>query len=705
MIAWLKKQSVGRLTLVAVVVGLVALTLVAWLADPDNREYLRQVVAEHGTQAQGQLPAGPSGDKSGQPSEAEKISRLQRRVEEGEAELAEIKRRLDDPAGEFKRAEADFLAVDGRLAEKIRDLEKLKKDGKKAEAEALDQSLASLRRQRERARARFDLAIQERKTLQEKAALLPGKILKEKKALDRMTGATPVPPPPEPAQPARAAPPPAPSSSAPTPPATPPAVAGPPPAPTDQGKSATTEPAATKPPSPPVAAAEGKSRKEERKKKEAEEQARNLEDAARKVRERVDSITDYLDRLRRQIALEQQSLETAKKRVEQARKDRADLEAEHHSRKAAGAAEAELQELEDRARDADRREEDAEADIKRATDHLTELHETLTRLQARRIEVLQQADKEDREAEGARSRVAALENPFSPHNILQWFLDHGPRLLVILLGIVVLHRTVLLSGRRIVRLMTRGSRVHGRVGEEDRADTLVGVFRNTASLLILGGGTLMLLDEVGIPIVPLMGGAAVFGLAVAFGAQNLIKDYFSGFMVLMEDQYAVKDVVRIGNIEGQVERITLRITVVRDLSGVVHFVPHGTITTVSNMTHGWSRAAFDIGVAYKEDADRVMAVLIDLGRELRRDPAYASVILDDPEMLGVDSFGDSAVVIKFLIRTRPLKQWLVKREMLRRIKRRFDDLGIEIPFPHRTIYHRHEKGESGWEGQDDRGAA
>src|SRR5205085_1562027 len=139
---------------------------------------------------------------------------------------------------------------------------------------------------------------------------------------------------------------------------------------------------------------------------------------------------------------------------------------------------------------------------------------------------------------------------------------------VILLGMLLLHRLVILSSRRIVRLMTRSGRQEGRLEEEDRAETLVGVFRNCASLVILGGGILMLLDEVGIPVVPLMGGAAVFGLAVAFGAQNLIKDYFSGFMVLLEDQYAVHDVVRIGGIEGKVERITLRITVVRDVTGV-----------------------------------------------------------------------------------------------------------------------------------------
>ncbi len=157
-------------------------------------------------------------------------------------------------------------------------------------------------------------------------------------------------------------------------------------------------------------------------------------------------------------------------------------------------------------------------------------------------------------------------------------------------------------------------------------------------------------------------------------------------MVLLEQQYLINDVVRIGEIVGQVERITLRMTVLRDLEGKVHFIPHGQITTVTNLTHGWSRAVFEIGVAYKESVDRVMDVLNTLSAELRRDEQYRFLILDDPVMLGVDALADSAVVIKFYIQTRPLQQWTIKREMLRRIKNEFDRLGIEIPFPHVTIY-------------------
>jgi small conductance mechanosensitive channel len=185
-----------------------------------------------------------------------------------------------------------------------------------------------------------------------------------------------------------------------------------------------------------------------------------------------------------------------------------------------------------------------------------------------------------------------------------------------------------------------------------------------------------------------MGGAAVLGLAIAFGAQNLIRDYFYGFVILLENQYKLNDVLKIGELAGQVEQITLRMTVLRDIEGNVHFIPNGKIDSVTNMTHGWSRAVIEVGVGYGEDADRVMQVLLDVAAELRQAAEFRGLILDDAEMLGVESLGDSSMVIKFLVKTRPMSKWAVKRELLRRIKRRFDELGIEIPLPQRVIYHR-----------------
>jgi len=178
----------------------------------------------------------------------------------------------------------------------------------------------------------------------------------------------------------------------------------------------------------------------------------------------------------------------------------------------------------------------------------------------------------------------------------------------------------------------------------------------------------------------------VFSLAVSFGAQTLIKDLIAGLFMLVEGQCAVGDVVRVGDIAGMVERITLRTTVLRDLQGVVHVIPNGSIQVLSNLTKSWSKAVLDLGVAYKEDVDRVIRVIQDEAGAMYADPQWRSLIMEEPQVLGVQEFGDSAVVIRLSFKTLPLKQWDVAREFRRRIKKRFDAEGIEIPFPHRTLY-------------------
>lgn len=285
-------------------------------------------------------------------------------------------------------------------------------------------------------------------------------------------------------------------------------------------------------------------------------------------------------------------------------------------------------------------------------------------------------------------KLAFVQGPFAPHKLWQWVLNVGPRIVLIIVLMIVLRWLAGLIARRVVRQVIKHGRRGSQASREERAETLSRVFRSTSIILILVLGTLAILNQAGMNVTVLLGGAAVFGAAIAFGSQNLIKDYFSGFMVLLENQYSVGNVIRIGETSGTVEDITLRMTVLRDLEGIVHFVPHSQITTVSNMTFGWSRALFDIGVSYNEDVNKVMEVLMQLAREMRDDEVFGTNMLDEPEMLGVNSFDDSAVTIRFFIKTRPLKQWIVRREMLRRIKMRFDELGIEIPFPHRTVYHR-----------------
>jgi small-conductance mechanosensitive channel len=221
---------------------------------------------------------------------------------------------------------------------------------------------------------------------------------------------------------------------------------------------------------------------------------------------------------------------------------------------------------------------------------------------------------------------------------------------------------------------------------EKRAATITGLFRKTASVLILTIACLMALKELGFDVGPLLAGAGVAGLAIGFGAQNLVRDVVSGLFMFMENQIRLNDVAVINGTGGVVQEINLRTTVLRGLDGVVHIFPNGTITTLSNMTMGFSYYVFDMGVAYKEDTDRVATIMKEVADTMRQEEEYAPMMLEPLEVLGVDQFADSAVVIKARIKTKPIKQWAVGRELNRRFKKRFDELGIEIPFPHVSLY-------------------
>jgi len=224
-----------------------------------------------------------------------------------------------------------------------------------------------------------------------------------------------------------------------------------------------------------------------------------------------------------------------------------------------------------------------------------------------------------------------------------------------------------------------------------RAKTLLPLLRTALLVVLVTMFILVTLSELGLNIAPLLAGAGVVGLAIGFGAQTLVKDIITGMFILMEDQLAVGDVVKVGSHAGVVERLSLRTIRLRDLAGNVHVIPFSEVTTLENMTKDFSRYVFEIGVAYREDTDEVVAVLNQIGEELLRDETYRDLIVQPLEVLGVDSFGDNAVIIKARITTQPVKQWQVGREFNRRMKKRFDELGIEIPFPHRTIYFGEDK--------------
>ncbi len=272
--------------------------------------------------------------------------------------------------------------------------------------------------------------------------------------------------------------------------------------------------------------------------------------------------------------------------------------------------------------------------------------------------------------------------------LTEWFYQYGWKVILILVlsvGIYLLIRYFAPSViRRRVRNQMRGK---PEVEVEKRANTLIQILRNTLSIVLGLIALLIILDQIGINITAALAGLGIIGVAVGFGAQTLIKDIISGFFILLENQYNVGDVIRVGNIAGGVEEITLRRTILRDLDGARHSIPNGEIRTVSNLTQEWSRAHLNISVAYKEDLDKVMALMRKTWEEMARDPGWSPYIISKtPWLLRVDEFGDSGIVIKLVGETQPMKQWDVMGEFRRRIKKVFDEEGVEIPWPHTKVY-------------------
>lgn len=269
--------------------------------------------------------------------------------------------------------------------------------------------------------------------------------------------------------------------------------------------------------------------------------------------------------------------------------------------------------------------------------------------------------------------------------IRDWLLTSGLHIAIIVLGGLV--------GYRFLRVLTTrlGSLIAGAAPSAEqaqRARTLTRVINNAAlvAMAIIAG--LMILRELGLDITPLIAGAGVVGVALGLGAQTLIRDVIGGFFILLEDQFGVGDSIRVGNIAGAVEKMTLRATFLRDLQGTLHMIPNGEMRIVSNLTKDWSRAMVDLGVAYEEDIGRVVAALGRIGHDLYQDEEFAPLLLEEPTVTGVEALGDWAVTMRIAVKTKPGKQWDVARELRRRIKESFEREGIEMPYPRQEVLMR-----------------
>lgn len=267
-------------------------------------------------------------------------------------------------------------------------------------------------------------------------------------------------------------------------------------------------------------------------------------------------------------------------------------------------------------------------------------------------------------------------------NIKVGLISHGWRIVLILILMIIAIKVAKWACKRFFNMQAKGKDAEF----QKRADTLSGVATGFLGIVIVIVAGVMILGELQIEIGPIIAAAGVVGIAVGFGGQYIIRDVITGFFILYDDQIRVNDVVVIADKGGLVEKVGLRMTVLRDLGGNVHYVRNGEITVVTNMTKEYSRYVFDIGVAYREDVDEVIEVIKQVDSDLREDPDYKEDILEPIEILGLDKFADSAVVIKARTKTKPIRQWAIGREFNRRLKKKFDELDIEIPFPHQTIY-------------------
>jgi moderate conductance mechanosensitive channel len=268
-------------------------------------------------------------------------------------------------------------------------------------------------------------------------------------------------------------------------------------------------------------------------------------------------------------------------------------------------------------------------------------------------------------------------------------IDIIPDILLLLLFSFVSFKVVRLLAKIINKFILLNAEKISREQKEEfekRVSTIQGIFIGIADAFIWTMIVFFILNRIGFDVRPLLAGAGIIGLAVGFGSQELVRDIISGMFIIFENQIRKGDVAIINGTGGLVERIGLRTITLRDVSGVVHIIQNGKINSISNMTKEWSAMVFDIGVAYKEDVTKVMEIMKKVGDELYEDPEFRSNIVEPLEVMGLDKFADSALIIKARIKTKPIMQWTVGREYRKRLKEAFDKYGIEIPFPHLSVY-------------------
>ncbi len=269
-------------------------------------------------------------------------------------------------------------------------------------------------------------------------------------------------------------------------------------------------------------------------------------------------------------------------------------------------------------------------------------------------------------------------------DIATWLTTSGLKIVGILLGLFILYEMSNWVVTWMEKFVPEKDPIQA-VEARKRARTLGKILRHALVIVLVFVALLTILGEVGIQLAPLLATAGIGALAIGFGAQSLVKDVISGFFIILENQFSIGDAVEIAGVSGVVESVNLRTTVLRDLDGRVHTVPNGEIKVVSNLSKEWSRSVLDIGISYRENVDEVIDLLAQIGKELMSEETYRTAILEPPQILGVEKLAESQVVLRMIVKTMPLKQWEVGRELRKRLHRRFKERGIQTPYPHQIL--------------------
>lgn len=595
-------------------------------------------------------------------SDAKRIVRIRQVVELDTQHLRWLRSELRSRTDWFEGLSAEMAELAKERNETRERLEALDADPESDpdEVEALRTELKELEVDYGLFDTQTDLALTAEKAVREQVAALEEKLAIEKRALGELTGEIEIELPEAPA-----------------------------PAPTAQP----TEPAKAPPvPVPvPVPAAQPPAKKETTSSSTmttAQLEAHHLlDEAERDVKLAKLALAEFVERkqaLEQQIEFEENLSETHDKEVENLKLAHEAFEARLQKYRDTDAPDEKIQRLERGIREINRSLEVSDDDDDERHAYIKSLHDRQSRLEEEELRVTALVDEKESAAEKARKRIGWLESPIHPQNVAHWAEERGPRMLLVVAAALFLLLFVRFSARGIARALVGRRRSARNVGT-GRADTLAFSFQSASRVVIVVLGVMLVLQEGGVDITTVLGGAAIIGVAIAFGAQDLMKDYFSGFLILAEDQYQLGDLITIRGITGTVESVNMRVTVLRDLEGRVHFIPNGSIDQVTNRTYGWGRPVFEVPVGFGEDVDRAIEALVEVAKELAQDPDWKGSIIGDPDMLGVDKFNDYGLVIKFMVKTQPDKLFVVRREMLRRITKRFQELGIQITVPQRIL--------------------